>query len=134
MGVGPLGAGTPPYAIIEQGAQFGQILSTKPMERPRDYRKKAAGVTKFKTKKRLGRGEAGVFESKSFARERHCGGSGGSSWVRLEAASGKSAAVLGSARPDCARLSRQIAGRQRPRGNWNAEARAPWPKGFWSKL
>src|SRR5467141_762974 len=48
MGVG-LGADS--YAIIEQG-RIGLILSTKPMER-RAIIEEAAGVTKFKTKKRL---------------------------------------------------------------------------------
>jgi chromosome segregation protein len=48
MGVG---LGPDSYAIIEQG-RIGQILATKPMER-RAIIEEAAGVTKFKTKKRL---------------------------------------------------------------------------------
>jgi len=48
MGVG---LGPDSYAIIEQG-RIGQILSTKPLER-RAIIEEAAGVTKFKTKKRL---------------------------------------------------------------------------------
>jgi chromosome segregation protein len=48
MGVG---LGPDSYAIIEQG-RIGMILSTKPMER-RAIIEEAAGVTKFKTKKRL---------------------------------------------------------------------------------
>jgi chromosome segregation protein len=48
MGVG---LGPDSYAIIEQG-RIGQILSTKPMER-RAIIEEAAGVTKFKSKKRL---------------------------------------------------------------------------------
>ncbi len=48
MGVG---LGPDSYAIIEQG-RIGQILSTKPIER-RAIIEEAAGVTKFKTKKRL---------------------------------------------------------------------------------
>src|SRR5579862_6902073 len=48
MGVG---LGPDSYAIIEQG-RIGQILSTKPMER-RAIIEEAAGVTKFKTRKRL---------------------------------------------------------------------------------
>src|SRR5256884_600643 len=48
MGVG---LGPDSYAIIEQG-RIGLILSTKPMER-RAIIEEAAGVTKFKTKKRL---------------------------------------------------------------------------------
>jgi chromosome segregation protein len=48
MGVG---LGPDSYAIIEQG-RIGQILSTKPMER-RAIIEEAAGVTKFKAKKRL---------------------------------------------------------------------------------
>jgi chromosome segregation protein len=47
MGVG---LGPDSYAIIEQG-RIGQILSTKPLER-RAIIEEAAGVTKFKTKKR----------------------------------------------------------------------------------
>src|SRR5260370_3473348 len=48
-----MGVGLVPdsYAIIEQG-RIGLILSTKPMER-RAIIEEAAGVTKFKTKKRL---------------------------------------------------------------------------------
>lgn len=48
MGVG---LGPDSYAIIEQG-RIGQILSSKPMER-RAIIEEAAGVTKFKSKKRL---------------------------------------------------------------------------------
>ena len=48
MGVG---LGPDSYAIIEQG-RIGLILSTKPVER-RAIIEEAAGVTKFKTKKRL---------------------------------------------------------------------------------
>src|SRR5213080_3811611 len=48
MGVG---LGPDSYAIIEQG-RIGLILSTKPMEQ-RAIIEEAAGVTKFKTKKRL---------------------------------------------------------------------------------
>jgi chromosome segregation protein len=52
MGVG---LGPDSYAIIEQG-RIGLILSTKPMER-RAIIEEAAGVTKFKTKKRLAEGK-----------------------------------------------------------------------------
>ena len=48
MGVG---LGPDSYAIIEQG-RIGQILANKPMER-RAIIEEAAGVTKYKTKKRL---------------------------------------------------------------------------------
>jgi len=48
MGVG---LGPDSYAIIEQG-RIGQILATKPMER-RAIIEEAAGVTRYKTKKRL---------------------------------------------------------------------------------
>ncbi len=48
MGVG---LGPDSYAIIEQG-RIGQILATKPMER-RAIIEEAAGITKYKTKKRL---------------------------------------------------------------------------------
>ena len=45
------GLGPESYAIIEQG-RIGQILSTKPQDR-RAVIEEAAGVTRFKTKKRL---------------------------------------------------------------------------------
>ena len=45
------GAGTGIYAIIEQG-RIGQILSSKPTDR-RAIIEEAAGITKFKTRKRL---------------------------------------------------------------------------------
>ncbi len=45
------GLGPESYAIIEQG-RIGQILSTKPQDR-RAVIEEAAGITRFKTKKRL---------------------------------------------------------------------------------
>ncbi|MBI3280971.1 MAG: chromosome segregation protein SMC, partial [Acidobacteria bacterium] len=45
------GLGPESYAIIEQG-RIGQILSTKPQDR-RNIIEEAAGITKFKTRKRL---------------------------------------------------------------------------------
>src|SRR5687768_17438222 len=45
------GLGPESYAIIEQG-RIGQILSTKPADR-RAVLEEAAGITRFKTKKRL---------------------------------------------------------------------------------
>lgn len=45
------GLGPNHYAIIEQG-RIGQVLSTKPLDR-RSLIEEAAGVTKFKTRKRL---------------------------------------------------------------------------------
>ena len=53
------------YAIIEQG-RIGQVLSSKPSDR-RAIIEEAAGITKYKTKKRAGRGQARILESKSFA-------------------------------------------------------------------
>jgi chromosome segregation protein len=46
-----MGLGPDSYAIIEQG-RIGQILSSKPMER-RAILEEAAGISKYKTKKRL---------------------------------------------------------------------------------
>ena len=45
------GLGPESYAIIEQG-RIGQILSSKPQDR-RNVIEEAAGITKFKTRKRL---------------------------------------------------------------------------------
>ena len=45
------GLGPESYAIIEQG-RIGQILSSKPQDR-RSVIEEAAGITKFKTRKRL---------------------------------------------------------------------------------
>ena len=45
------GLGPESYALIEQG-RIGQILSSRPTDR-RDIIEEAAGITKFKTKKRL---------------------------------------------------------------------------------
>ena len=45
------GLGPESYAIIEQG-RIGQILSNKPQDR-RKVMEEAAGITKFKTRKRL---------------------------------------------------------------------------------
>src|SRR5205823_13272945 len=46
-----IGLGPDSYAIIEQG-RIGQVLSSKPSDR-RAIIEEAAGVTKYKTKKRL---------------------------------------------------------------------------------
>src|SRR5439155_350915 len=46
------GLGTVSYALIEQG-RIGQILSSRPTDR-RAIIEEAAGITKFKTKKRVG--------------------------------------------------------------------------------
>ena len=46
-----IGLGPDSYAIIEQG-RIGQILSSKPTDR-RAIIEEAAGITKFKTKRRL---------------------------------------------------------------------------------
>ncbi len=54
------GLGPESYAIIEQG-RIGQILSSKPTDR-RAIIEEAAGITKFKTKKRLA--EARLEEAK----------------------------------------------------------------------
>src|SRR5260370_24206813 len=54
------GLGPESYAIIEQG-RIGQILSSKPYDR-RAIIEEAAGITKFKTKKRLA--EARLEQSK----------------------------------------------------------------------
>jgi chromosome segregation protein len=48
------GLGPESYAIIEQG-RIGQILSSKPQDR-RAIIEEAAGITKFKTRKRLAEG------------------------------------------------------------------------------
>ena len=45
------GLGPESYALIEQG-RIGQILSSRPTDR-RAIIEEAAGITKFKTKKRL---------------------------------------------------------------------------------
>jgi len=45
------GLGPESYAIIEQG-RIGQILSSKPQDR-RSVIEEAAGITRFKTRKRL---------------------------------------------------------------------------------
>ena len=94
MGVG---LGPDSYAIIEQG-RIGQILATKPMER-RAIIEEAAGVTKFKTKKRLAEAKLESSQAESCARERHCGGSGKAAWF-AEAAGSESAALLRNSRPD----------------------------------
>ena len=49
------GLGPESYAIIEQG-RIGQILSNRPQDR-RNVIEEAAGITKFKTRKRLAEGK-----------------------------------------------------------------------------
>jgi len=104
MGVG---LGPDSYAIIEQG-RIGLILSTKPMER-RAIIEEAAGVTKFKTKKRLA--EAKLESSKvNLSRgERHCGGGGEAAGI-AEAAGGEGAEVFGDSRPDARDCAADVGG------------------------
>jgi len=73
------GLGPDSYAIIEQG-RIGLILATKPMER-RAIIEEAAGVTRFKTKKRLS--EAKLESSKlNLARVNDIVWKSKSSWAR----------------------------------------------------
>ena len=60
-----MGLGPDSYAIIEQG-RIGQILSSKPADR-RAILEEAAGVSKFKTRKRLAEAQAGKLTRKPFA-------------------------------------------------------------------
>ena len=94
MGVG---LGPDSYAIIEQG-RIGQILATKPMER-RAIIEEAAGVTKFKTKKRLS--EAKLESSKlNLARVNDIVVEVEKQLGLAETAGGESATVLGNSRTD----------------------------------
>ena len=63
------GLGPESYAIIGQ-ERIGQLLSSKPHER-RAIIEEAAGITRFKTKKRLGGAAPGKREAESGARRRH---------------------------------------------------------------
>ena len=58
------GLGPESYALIEQG-RIGQILSSRPTDR-RAIIEEAAGITKFKTKKRLA--EARLEDAKTESR------------------------------------------------------------------
>ncbi len=66
------GLGPECYAIIEQG-RIGQILSSRPQDR-RSVIEEAAGITKFKTRKRLA-------EAKLEGASKICPGSS-TSWTR----------------------------------------------------
>ena len=94
MGVG---LGPDSYAIIEQG-RIGQILSTKPLER-RAIIEEAAGVTKFKTKKRLAEAKLESSKVNLVARQRHRRRSREAARL-AEAPGGQGAAVLRNSRPD----------------------------------
>ena len=63
------GLGPESYAIIEQG-RIGQILSSKPHDR-RAIIEEAAGITKFKTRKRLAEVSPGSGEAEPDAHQRH---------------------------------------------------------------
>ena len=65
------GLGPESYAIIEQG-RIGQILSNKPQDR-RNVIEEAAGITKFKTRKRLAEAQTGKRQAEPVARLRHSG-------------------------------------------------------------
>ena len=65
------GLGPESYAIIEQG-RIGQILSNKPADR-RAIIEEAAGIGKYKTKKRLAEAKLESAQAESFARVRHSG-------------------------------------------------------------
>ncbi len=68
------GLGPESYAIIEQG-RIGQILSNRPQDR-RAIIEEAAGVSKFKTKKRLAEAKLEGAKQNLCARVRHSGRSG----------------------------------------------------------
>ncbi len=63
------GLGGESYAIIGQ-ERIGQLLSSKPLDR-RGIIEEAAGITRFKTKKRLAELRLEVCHAESFARQRH---------------------------------------------------------------
>ncbi len=65
------GLGPESYAIIEQG-RIGQILSNKPADR-RAIIEEAAGIGKYKTRKRLAEAKLESARAESFARVRHSG-------------------------------------------------------------
>ena len=65
------GLGPESYAIIEQG-RIGQILSSKPSDR-RLILEEAAGVSKFKTRKRLAEAKLESSRQNLCAHRRHPG-------------------------------------------------------------
>ena len=103
-----IGLGPDSYAIIEQG-RIGQILNSKPMDR-RAIIEEAAGITMYKTKRRLAETKLEASKTQSFARERHSRGSGEATGF-AEAPGVESAAIRGTARTD-ARAVAHHAGEQ----------------------
>ncbi len=69
-----IGLGPDSYAIIEQG-RIGLILNSKPMDR-RAIIEEAAGITMYKTKRRLAETKLDASRLNSFACERHFSRSG----------------------------------------------------------
>ncbi len=89
------GLGVKAYAVIEQG-KIGQILSSRPAER-RALIEEAAGVTKYKARRRTGGTQARSGPAEPDARGRHHL-RGGEAARRVEAAGGARAAVPAAAR------------------------------------
>ncbi len=89
------GLGPESYAIIEQG-RIGQILSNKPQDR-RAVIEEAAGITKFKTRKRLAEAKLESAKQNLVARVRHFGRSHQAGQF-AEAASGQDQTVWRAAR------------------------------------
>ena len=120
------GLGPDSYAIIEQG-RIGQILSTKPIER-RAIIEEAAGVTKFKTKKRLS--EAKLESSKlNLSRVNDIVVEVEKQLGSLKRQAAKARRVLGNSGPDARHRSPDARGqgartRCRGRTRWQAARRA----------
>ena len=103
-----IGLGPDSYAIIEQG-RIGQILNSKPMDR-RAIIEEAAGITMYKTKRRLSEAKLGCLEAQSLSRQRYfCGG--GEAAGFSEAAGIEGSPIRGTARAD-ARAPPRDAGQQ----------------------
>ena len=103
-----MGLGPDSYAIIEQG-RIGQILNSKPMDR-RAIIEEAAGITMYKTKRRLAEAKLEASKLNLSRVQRHSGGSGKAARF-AEAAGIQGAALRGTARAD-ARAAAQRAGEQ----------------------
>ena len=124
-----IGLGPDSYAIIEQG-RIGQVLSSKPSDR-RAIIEEAAGITKFKTKKRLA--EAKLESSKrNLSRVNDIYVEVEKQLASLKRQASQGAAVRGIARAD-ARVAAAGAGeqgartRRAKRSGWRARW-AKWPR------
>jgi chromosome segregation protein len=116
------GLGPESYALIEQG-RIGQILSSRPTDR-RAIIEEAAGITKFKTKKRLAEARLEDAKTESEPRQRHLRRSHAPDEL-AQAPGQQGRALRQAARRDARQAARRARQQVHPDGSGKRRARYP---------